>query len=91
MNDNLENENQKKNASTIKLKEVSVELKTIRKTENEIVETSEVFNEELELLKAKCNHYETALKKVLFYIIPDPCRYVVDNALLKGKTEFNKK
>jgi hypothetical protein len=87
----LDEAKQKEKTATIKLKEVSVELKTIKKTQDEIVEAVEGFDDELELLKAKCNHYETALKKVLFYIIPDPCRYVVDNALLKGKTEFNKK
>lgn len=76
--------------ATIKLKEVAVELKTIKKTQTDIVEAVESFDTELELLNAKSELYETTLKKVLFYIIPDPCRYIVEKALEHGKTNFNK-
>jgi hypothetical protein len=86
----LDESKKKEKTATIKLKEVAVELKTIRKTQNEIVEAVEGFDDELELLKRKCSHYENALNGVLFYIVPDACRYGVEIALQRGKTDFNK-
>jgi hypothetical protein len=86
----LDQSKKNERTATIKLKEVAVELKTIKKTQSQIIEAVDDFDSELELLKAKCELYETTLKKVLFYIIPDPCRYVVEKAIEHGKTNFNK-
>jgi hypothetical protein len=90
MNDNLENENQKENSSTIKYVQPNVELKTIRKKEEKNIDTIEDFNKELELLKSKCEHYENALNGVLFYIVPDQCRKMVETSLSIGKSDFTK-
>jgi hypothetical protein len=86
----LDEAKQKEKTATIKLKEVSVELKTIKKTQNEIVEAVEEFDSELEWLKTKCSHYESALERVLCFIVPDNCRGMVEQALAIGKSNFTK-
>lgn len=90
MSDKLENENKKENAPTIKLRKGAVELKTIKKTQNQIVEAVEDFDSEFELLKTKCSYYESALERVLHFIVPDNCRGMVEEALRIGKSDFTK-
>lgn len=89
MQEKLEEAKQKEKTATIKLKQVAVELKTIKKTQDEIVGVVESFDSELELLKTKCSHYESALEKVLMFIVPDNCREMVNYALAMGKSNFN--
>lgn len=84
----LDEAKQKEKNTTIKLKEVSVELKTIKKTQNQIAEAVDDFDIKYQLLKNKCEFYESALERVLFYIVPDPCREMVNYALSEGKSNF---
>lgn len=86
----LDEAKQKEKNTTIKLKEVSVELKTIKKTQNQIAEAVEEFDSEFEWLKTKCSYYESALERVLHFIVPDNCRGMVEEALRIGKSNFTK-
>ncbi len=50
----------------------------------------EKMHEELQLYKTKCSYYESALEKVLMFIVPDNCRGMVEQALKIGKSNFEK-
>lgn len=86
----LDEAKKKEKTATIKLKEVAVELKTIQKTQYEIVEAVDGFDAELEFYKQKCNLYESALRESMLYILPFQVAEIVNNALKLGKTEFKK-
>jgi hypothetical protein len=86
----LDESKKNERTATIKLKEVAVELKTIKKTQSDIVEAVSEYDSELEMLKTKCSYYESALEKVLFFIVPDNCRGMVEQALKVGKSNFTK-
>lgn len=86
----LDEAKKKEKTATIKLKEVAVELKTIQKTQSEIVEAVDGFDAELEFYKQKCNLYESALRESMLYVLPFQVAEIVNNALKLGKTEFKK-
>ena len=65
-----------------------VEPLTIRKVvPSDQVET---LHKELQLLRTKCSYYESALEKVLMFIVPANCRGMVEQALKIGKSNFEK-
>jgi hypothetical protein len=90
MSEKLENENQKDNTATSKYIQSNIELKTIKKKEEQSEEAVVEYNRELEMLKTKCSHYESALERVLYFIVPDNCRGMVEQALAIGKSDFTK-
>jgi hypothetical protein len=59
-----------------KMKEQGIQLKTIAKKET-------IQKDELQLLKEKYSIAKTSLEAVLFFIVPDNCRTMVENTLLE--------
>jgi len=59
-----------------KMKEQGIQLKTIAKKET-------IQKDELQLLKEKYSIAKTSLEAVLFFIVPDNCRTMVENTLFE--------